>query len=353
MGNEISSAEGKVGFKVGTTWDTAVAIDSLLRVNNFSADPSRAILGNVGHNTRKRIHGKLGTEQVGVSISGTQLFCGHWLKLLANFCGTSGAGTEQTGGQGDYLHNIDISDFNTKFFTFAKLDETDVTEEVTSAFLTQFTLSGQDNALATWSAQGIGSKVINDSATNTPAVINALSHPTKEEDVVPNTTASYFRVGDYSTGTALSSSNNLSMKSYTMTISKPVTQRYGGYGATSYRTKQPKDSGIIGVQFSFTLESIDDAGLDLLAKYNAGTPLMFEQLVDGAQIGTGLNANLKIQIPIMRPLQPGQRGYTGQATIQNPTLNCEAYVAVSAPAGMSGVTYPRISTVDNVSAAYV
>ena len=75
--------------------------------------------------------------------------------------------------------------------------------------------------------------------------------------------------------------------------------------------------------------------------------------VDGAQIGTGVNTSLKLQIPALKALQPGQRGYTGQATIANPTLNMEGFVAAAAPSGMTGVTYPRLTTIDRITGAYV
>lgn len=353
MGNEISSAEGKVGFKVGATWDTALAVDTPLRVSNYTPDTSRAVLGTLGHDSRKRRKAKLGVEQTNISIAGPQVFGGGWLKLFALMCGTSGAPTEQTVGQGDYRHIIDISDFNTKFVTLAHLAESDVVEEVNSALLTQFTLTGQDNQVGSWSAQGIGSRLNNTTPINTPAGLNALVYTQAEEDVVPCGANTYFRIGNYSTGTPLGAGNNLKVKSYTFTLSKPVSTRYAGWSPGCHRTLQPKDSGIVMVQLSVTLESVDDSTIDLLNKYNNETELMAEMFVDGAQIGTGVNTSLKLQIPALKALQPGQRGYTGQATIANPTLNMEGFVAAAAPSGMTGVTYPRLTTIDRITGAYV
>lgn len=349
MGNEISSASGIIGFAEGSTWDTAVTVTKKLRLTSLTVSTNRGVVGSTSHNTRKRGKAKLGAETVTVNGSGPLLFAGEWLDLFEGFMGTASARAEQTVSQGDDLVTIDMSDTNDTFWTLAYLAESDVVEEIPSFKITSVTISGADNAPGTFSFQGIGSRLINTagSATNATGDLTGLSYGATEEDAVFTGTNLYYRVGDYSTGTALSSSNDLVAKTFSFTYSKPVGPRHGMRGASTHRTLLPLDSGMIDCSQSVTLESVDDSTIDLLAKYNAGTDLMSELFVDGYQIGTGLNRSLKFQFAAQRALTPGERGYTGQATITQPTLNTTSFTAAAAPSGMTGVTYLRVTSIDD------
>lgn len=350
MGNEIVSSEGIVGFGTGSTWGTGVTVDTRLRTTTQRPNTQRNVLGTVGHDSRKRKKAKLAEENVTYDLTCPLTFGGHWLDLYGLFAGTESVRTEQTASQGDDLQTIDISDNNSAFATMAWDAESDVVEELPSYMVTQANFQGAHNALGSVSFSGIASEHINTagSATNADTDLDALTYGQTEEDVVFNGTNVYFRVGDYSTGTALDSSNDLVAQQFSISVAKPVQPRFGMRGASTHKTLLPKDSGIVEVLFNFTLESIDDAGMDLLAKYNAVTDLMAEIFVDGAQIGTGVNTSLKFQLPALRATQPGERGYAGQATMTRPTFALTAFVPAAAPAGMSGVTeLLRLTTIDS------
>lgn len=345
-----------LGIAQGSTWGTAVQATSKLGVSAFNAPASRELRVTGNHNRGfLPAVAKQGREIADFSASGMCTFGEPWLLLYALFAGASSSPAEQTSGQGDYLHNLDISPDANKFFSCAWEVESDTVHENPSVVLSSFGFNFQENEPITWTAQGMADqKKMSGAATNN-AQLNALADAQAEELAMFNGTNAYLRIADYSTGTALDSGDNLALATASIQLAIPRTRYYGVRGANTRSSYRPYQSGLLSGTFTVMLAEQDDSVLDLYAKFNSGTVLMAELFVDGAQIGSGVNTSLKFQLPSLTPINDnGSDGIGGQASLSQPQMTFAMNQAPAAPSGMSGVTnLMRLATIDERSSAYL
>lgn len=345
-----------IGIAQGATWGTAVQATDKLSVTSFNTPASRETK-RTGNHDRGFLPGliKQGRETLDVSPAGQASFGENWLKLYALFAGVSTAAPAEVNvGEGDYLHNIDIGGDSDLFFTVAYEGEDDTVHEVPSATLGSFGFNFQENEPVTWTTSGMGNTKVLTGAATTNAQLNALADAMSDEMALLNGANAYVRIGSYS-GSALSASDDVTLASASISLTRPRTRYYGLRGASSRDTYQPYQSGLLSGQFQVTLAHMDDAEIDLFSTYKAGTIMMAELFVDGAQIGTGANTSLKFQLPYLTPINDnGSDGISGQATLAQPSLTFEMGVAPSAPTGMTGVTnMMRLAAVVERSTAYL
>jgi hypothetical protein len=349
----IAAHEAILGIVKGATWGTEVEVTSRLRVQSLTINDSYAPRITQNHD-KSYMPGtiKRGRRSVSGSFSVDCSFGGEWLVLYALFAGTASTPAEQNASQNDYLSNLDFASTHQYFLSLAFKIEDDVVMSVKSAKISGFSFSGSENGGLFCTVQFIGDAVQTGGETSI-AELDALTFEDNEEVVIFNGSAAYFRYGDYSTGTALSSSDDVNMTQFSINLSRPITPYYGLRGANTDETYEPYSSGLASGNFSFTLAAIDDSVIDLFAKLEANTQGMAEIFVDGVQIGTGANTSLKFQLPSCRPLSVSGYGIGGQATLQQPSLTCALEADVTAPSGMSGVTdLMRLVTIDGRATAY-
>lgn len=343
-----------VGLVQGATWATEVACTKSMRVSQLTVADGRDQIGPRDHDIGNMVaEYKDGARNVSVNMSSDLTFGGQWIQLLAGLMGTATASpAEVNAGQGDYLHNLDIDAVSApKFFSIAYDAETDVVRSVPSFMPTQITIAGNVNGMGTVSVSGIGNKSLKSSATNTTAVLNALSHTTVYEAGVFNGTNLYIR-NDTVANAPLTSADNLPIESFSLTINKPVEAYFGMRGALTEETYAPVLSGLVTGSLQCTLAYLDDSVMDWFAHYDAKTRMMAEIFLDGAIIGAGANRSLKFQMPRLKPVTSGGEGIEG--TKPKPTITFQMEVATSAPSGMSGVTnLLRVVSVDPRSTAYI
>jgi hypothetical protein len=346
-----------LGIVQGVTWGTEVQAATKLGVSSFSAPASREVRVTGNHNRAfLPAVAKQGRQVADFNAAGMATFGEGWTLLYALFAGASSAPTEQTGGQGDYLHNLDIAAAANKFFSCAWEVESDVVHALASVILSSFSFNFQENEPVTWQAAGMADSKLFSGSTTSNAELNALADLQNEELAMMNGANVYFRLADYSTGTALDSGDNLALATASIQLSIPRTRYYGVRGASTRSSYMPYGSGLLDGTFTVTLAEQDDTVLDVYAKYNSGTVMMAEIFVDGAGIGaTGVNTSLKFQLPSLTPVNDnGSDGIASQAGLSQPQMTFKMNQAPAAPSGMSGVTnLMRLVTIDERTTAYL
>ena len=356
----INANEVDIGVVKGATWGTAVDLTSagkLLHATSLSitggyeiVQPNDAGFENfITENTRIR-------ENFDVSITCDLSYGGTWLQFVAALLGTASAPSEQTVGEGDYLSTLDLASENRgDFLTVAWKNEDDKILEIPSLKVSAIDVNMETPGTGTITITGMGDKLLYDTAaTNTIAILNGLTAPTYQMAAFSCGTNIYARVGDYSTGTALSASDDIQIMNFTFNVTRPLQRRYVANGSDSCRTLEPYQAGKTTGTFNFQLSEIDDSIYDLVNIFQNATQQMAEIFFDGDQIGAGVNTSLKLQFPYMQNDELPETGFTSNTDIRQPTVNFTLLQAPAAPAGMSGVTnYLRVTTIDERSSAYI
>jgi len=283
-----------------------------------------------------------------------------WPQIAANVLGTdTAAPAEVNVGQGDYLHNLDLASSNDgKFQTLAYLIEDDYALELPSVKWHSFTMQSDVNRVGNFTAQGIVRSIeLQAVATNNAADIIAGAYQGNYEGAPLGTftgTNHYFRLNAQAGG-ALSSSNDLQIKYYTLSVTRPVDRGFYLQGGNSPYTNEPRQGEKTDVRFGIRFWKIDDAVRDWIADWKAGTELKGELFFDGSQIGTGANHSVKIQLPRLRPDENIPPGYDlPDKSFAEPEPGYRCMKATAAPTGMTGVTNClRMAVVTNRSVRYL
>ena len=351
----ISVNEVDICIDKAATWGTAVDLTTagrLIHASNWSVTGAfdEFSQNDIGFDNFRTEVERLGFN-LDVSMTCDLSYHGQWLMILASIMGTSTASpAETTGGQGDYLHVIDLASNNKgKFMTAAWSVEDDYVLEIPSIKWHTFTIESNANGVGTFSAQGIGDRLVdNASASNTYAEITAETYPTYQACVLGGTNH-YMRFDDYSTTTALTNADDKNILNYKLTIARPMQKRFTLRGANSPYSLEPLQLNKTTGEFQFQMSEIDNAQIDGIVDWLAQQKVMSELFFDGAQIGTGVNTSIKIQLPYMEHKGTMPTGYDvpSSNTLMQPTFMFNLLKATTAPSGMSGVTnYARINTID-------
>lgn len=350
----ITTDNAVLGISQGVTWGAAVAATTRLRASNLVIDKQVNILRSRAHDTGNRIKSLCyGAETVGMTFTTPITFGNAWWMLLATLFSDQSTPAEQNVGEGDYLSTFDLTGLNDKFITVAFLLENDVVVECPSVKLDSMSLAFTPNDRGTATFTGIVSNYIHTGTTTSAAALNALTHEQAEQEICFNTTNTYLRYGNYSTGTPLSSSNDLKITGFNMDVQRPLARRYALRGANTPSTLEPLTAGQTQVTGQIRTSAFDDSEVDFITDQDNKTAKMIEVFDDGDQIGAGDNNSLKIQIPSLKITQVSGVGIDGPSVLQQPTANFEAYVAAAAPAGMAGVTDLRFTSTDERTTAWI
>lgn len=350
----IEAHNATIGIVQGVTWGTGVQATKKIQVQTLVINDAVDVRETGNHDVgfwASKI--KQGHRNVTGTITVDCNFGGEWLLLYGLFAGTSPAPTEQTVGQGDYLHSMVISDDHRKFFCIAYEVEDDVVNQIASAKISQVTFAIQENGPLTATFQFTGTAHSYTSSTNN-AQLNALALTQAEDPTIFNGANCYIRLANYSTSTALAAGNNLPVVSGSITLNRPITPYWAIRGSTSRDTYEPYSSALGSGEVSFTAVNMENDVINLFDKYISDTYLMAEVFIDGAQIGTGVNTSLKMQMPYLKIMSVAGYGIGGQAVLQQPTITMRTGIAPAAAAGMAGFTKAlRVQSIDKRSTAYV
>lgn len=346
-----------VGAGMGAVWDTArdLTLSNVgKKVDLITFQPSggfdpfvRPDIGSSNYETTL----DRGALNLNIAASATMTYEGGWIQFLAQLMGTVTASPAETNaGQGDYIHVMDLaSTVNGKYVTCAQLTEDDYVYEIPSVKFISASMSGVVNKPPTINFTSIGSRVIATpgTPTNTAAEVTALTALTYNPMKFGGTNH-YLRINAQAGG-SLSSTNNITIKEWALSVSRPITGDYVLNGAnTPYTTEPLQDGGPTVLEFSFKLSDATDTLIDGLTEWINGTEKKAELFIDGAIIGAGANRSIKIQLPRLIPVTelPDGYGASGNTGRRSVTLKYKAVLPTAAPTGMTGVTTPlRITMV--------
>jgi hypothetical protein len=292
-----------------------------------------------------------------ISITCDLSYHGQWLQPLASFLGAASTPTEQTVGQGDYLHNLDLTSSGTysegKLQTLCFAIESDKIAEIPTVIWTSASINMEAAGVGTVTLTGIGSNLLYDTdATNVFATFASLTAPTYQTSVFCGANH-YVRLDDYSTTTALTNADDKEILNFNIELSRPLEAIYVSRGALTNFPNKPRQAGVTTGTFSVQLAEIDSSKYNFLTKWKNRTRQMAEIFVDGAQIGTGVNTSIKIQLPYMQMDELPETGFSGNTDLRQPTLNFTLIKPATAPSGMSGVTnYCRFAVITERATAY-
>lgn len=273
-----------------------------------------------------------------VTITTDMTYGQSWIALLASVAGTESVPAEQTVGEGDYLVTHDIADSTAISWTLCWTIETDRVLAIPSVQITGFTISQAINGAGTVTFRGIADRIIESSANTAAEVAAATSY--NYETCTLGGTNHYFRIDAYSTGTALSSLDEKTITSYTVTLDRPFVQRRGLRGANTAYTLAPLQTGPIEASLQVVHSELDNATFDMITYWTTPSFLMAELFVDGSAIGAGVNRSIKLQFPTLKVKGafPAGHDVASNNGLFAPSITFDMLKAASAPASMSGVT---------------
>lgn len=332
-----------IGLKKGGTWGTEGDVTSsgiFLYASSITlnANWQEALSRDVGQG------GKLSdVRRMALDCSGTitcdTTYGQAWLALLAGFAGTESSPAEQTPTQTDYLTTFDIADSNYGlYWTLGYSIESDRTVSLYSVKITGVTFNNFGvNQQGSVSFTFIADRAVEGSA-NTVSEIAALTKYTYEMATLGGTNH-YFRIGSYSTTTALTNGDDKTITALSINLQRQMGPRFGLRGASTAYTMEPIDQTIRGTM-TVTMTELDNSTYDMLTQWSTISALMAEFFVDGDQIGSGVNSSLKFQFPYLKVTGsfPTHHDIPNNSTLRTPSITYHLLKAPAAPSGMSGVT---------------
>ena len=335
-----SGAETISGWKIGSTWGTAVAVGTgnkaaaEITINDNTQELSSKQVGSGLQMVNGVTRGSISPS---ISISGDGAFTNGMPVLLAQLLGTSAAPTEVTASQGDYRHTITFnSTLNSKYLTIARETSSTTTEEVPSAAVRSFSLSTTSiPGYLAYSAELIGDQIVLNSSTNTNATLASATFQNSDFQKAL-AAAAYdddFQINAQSGG-ALSTSNQLDIISYSLQLDRP--QETPGEIRNAAGLGAPIMSDLFGGSLTVVLKSNADN-----TYHNAWaneTLYKTKFIVTGAQIGSGTSYAIEVFLPGLQLIQKPKYDPVSPG-VNNVTLTFKLVQAAANPTGMSS-TYP-------------
>jgi len=353
---KIEFTEAKASLDRTWTWDTAadlVSAEGLLHYDSIGLSDNPTYLpvtndDNVQVNVLKGAHGPTVTAVAPLSYDGLIN------EAIAAVMGLSSAPVEQTGSQGDYLHNIDLSASNLDVFhTLAWKIESDQVIEIPSVKWREFTLRGESNnfpmanltgmaGLTTYSGAS-GASIINSYGT-----LDGLALPTDPPKMALCGGSSLYCRMNTEAGGALSSSDDLEILSWEFRLSRPLDPSHPFRGVNTQYPTQPTQLQAYDATLTLVFDHIDDADHDPRKDRDDQTANKCEIFFDGDMIAAGENRSFKFQFPSMKAIDsPGYGPQRDQRLA--PSVTYRLFKAAAAPTGMTGVTVPRIALINTRS----
>lgn len=354
----INTNRAKVAFAIGATWGTAPDMTAggagkLTHCSQFTINGSRGRFNPRDNGFDNFIKEIIALEE-SVSITASfDVASGNWWPLLvAHFMGTSSTPTETTGGQGDYLHNIDFTnEIDGEFLAASFLVEDDRAIEIPSLKMTSLAGNFTTNGVGTITINAVCDQLVTTigSQVNNATDVNTLVYPTVYESLVLGGTNHYFRMNAQG-GAALNNTNDLKILGVSFNFARPMQPDFALRGANSKYTDEPQQLGPTTGTLTVQLKEIDDSIWDFASDWKNLTEFKAELFMDGTQIGTGVNRSNKYQFPRLAsaPGFPGGHDIPNANSLMQPNMVFQVLQAATAPTGMTGVTnYMRLANIDN------
>lgn len=346
----IEFPDAKAALDRTYTWDTAADLTSgvgLLHYNsiNLTDNPNYLPITNADN---VHVNIKEGAQDPNISIEASLQYDGLINEIIAAVFGTVSAPAEQTGGQSDYLHNIDLASSNlTIYQTLAYKIESDQVIEVPSIKWNDLTIRGESNNFAMCTVTGLSGSVLYSGANgvtpeNTATDIGTLSLPSDPpEFALAGGSGLYCRLNAAS-GDALDSGDDQQILSFELRVTRPLDATHPFRGANTKYPTEPIQLQAYDATLTLVYDHIDDADHDPRKDRDDQTEKKCEIALVGTQIGSGDNRQYLFQFPSMKAIDaPGYGPQRDQRLA--PSVTYRLFKRSSAPTGMTGVTVPRIA----------
>lgn len=346
---EILGREAIIAFdvKAGSSFGTATACTKRLGVDNFEGplNPQRLFSSPVGRDESMLPNILRGAIDPQVSFAGKVGFNNGFPELFATFFGTAGVPSEITGGQGDYLHQLIFNPSRQgNILTMAKSSTSTEIKEWTDVILQSIGLnfSGPFAAYVEATLEGLASNRVDIAASqvNSLAGLQALAVPPRDEIIATN--SSEFRLNAQGGG-ALGSGDVVPVTSVQVNYVDPLelTSEMKGSAGNS----QPGSTDLFACQLTVTFRALEDMTYFIAAANE--TEFKAEILVEGEQIGSGVNKRFNPKFPRLKIIDDIQAGVSSAG--RNPyTVVFDALIASANPTGMDSV-YPYIDIVSELA----
>lgn len=333
------------GVKVASTWATAVACgatNKLVAEISDAANESELVSRQLGSGNAMITSATKANTQPTVSLTMDMGFRNNADVILAQFFGTAAAPTQQTVGQGDYLHSILFNtSLNAKYLTIARESSVGTVIEYPTCATRSVTLrTTQIPGYMELAAELVANKIELSSSTNTSATLANVT--TTDTTLATASFADDFWI-DTQASVALTSADQLNITSYELTLTRPQVlpneiKGSAGNGA-------PIADGLFEGTLTVTLAQLADH--TWLTAWNTETVYKSKLQVESTQIGTGLNRQYNIYLPGMVLIQKPEIPLSNPGA--NPvTLTFKLVKAASNPTGMSS-TYPYVEVINTLA----
>lgn len=340
-----SGLDTNAGIRIATTWGTPVACGAthkLVAEISDAANESELIARQLGSGSVMALTATKANIQPTVSLTMDLGYRNNSDVLLAQFFGTAAAPTQQTVGQGDWLHSITFNtSLNSRFLTIARESSTSTVIEYPTCATRSVTIrTTQIPGFLEMSAELVANTIALSSSTNTNATLATTT--LSESNIATASFADDFWI-DTQASVALASADQLNITSYELTLTRPQVL------PSEIKGSAGNGAPIVDGQFegTLTVTLAQNANHTWLNAWNTETVYKSLFTVEGAQIGTGVNRQYRIYLPGMILIQKPEINLANDGA--NPmTLTFRLVRAATNPTGMSS-TFPYIELVNTLA----
>lgn len=343
----ISGKEAKLAIVSTSAWGTEVEADKLVAFDQFNFGVSHNVLDSASVNGLGQVMAEdleRGATTITPSITMKLRSGGYWEYLLAQFMGTSGAPSEQTSMQGDYLHTLTLNtSVNAKYFSLSVLHTSGATYTYPSIAVTGVTIGFSEVPgvlVATFNM--IADSIDLSSSTNTTSTLGALTAPTvaplvvdADDELLVNAQGG----GALSNGTDCVSHSALSIE-----LSRP--QQSFNEVKCAAGNAEPSETGLFTCAVTITERGIADNTILNYGINGTELKLSFDNQ-STTQIGSGDYHQFKFNLPRAKIVEEPSYDITGPGFNQI-TYKYDGLKAASNPTGMSS-TYPYFELINEIS----
>lgn len=340
-----TSGQWVVALKKGSTWGTAVALNSagrmikVLETGPLYKQREYIIDDSIGISFRQ--NSVVGKGFVDVTLSGILHFASPIWEIIAQIMGDDTVGAAGS----DYSHVMKFQDTSAGLFSTLCAYDGNVVREIPSVKWTSFTIKGAGASLMEWTAKGIGNASLTTGQTNT--ALGSVTHV--GDNYVPfNVT---MHINDQS-GDTLGAGALVYASEFEFSVDRKFEAEYLTSG-TLYETGEPPAKGftesILNVTFPYEQDNYTFANSH--ADHIAGTGKKLDIIVTGDATGNGNNFTLTIQIPRAKVEETNSTPARGNVDVPH-ILKLAAEQASAAPTGMTGITRPTITLLNTMATAY-
>ena len=262
--------------------------------------------------------------------------------IFFQFFQVAPATVEETGGQGDYRHRLTFTQAISYWLTLAFDADTANVIEYPSCAVRRITLAVNTvPGYLTLSAEMLANTRVISSTTNDASELAAATVPTDTE-LFAVAFEDDFQLNAQSGG-ALSTSDQVNITSYSLTLERPM--EFVGEIRNATGNSQAIATDLL--KGTLTIGLKEKADQTWFTANDAETAYKSKLIVEGTQIAAGGNRAIRVFIPRMKLIQSPEYNLTDPGV--NPmTLTFQLFGAESAPTGMDSV-YPYVEFVNTRS----